>query len=389
MNVNIVLSFGLLIQTIFGITNCTAKEPNTFNFEIYEPSFKKVDSFSRPVMFIGIGIHSIGFSPKNERMFAQLYYLDSNNSKLLEGPEVNYKITKGISNIGIMGIRPDNKSFFVSVLEKLFEYDSNLKIKKEISIEEFKFEPNSCKYQFAGFGKASNETLWFGVNKIWLEEGKKWSKRFLSEWDFNKSPSTRLIGIIDSLPEGMTVDMQNHKVFTFGSANSEIYDFKTMKIETAPYSGNYFADFDPNYGLLLSKTTIHSPDEQALIIKYDITKDQKIVVDEGLSAVWGLNGDIYFCDKRKQIWRCSSDGKQRSLFSSGIPKPVDLNVQMEPPKVSNDRTMIAFNYSNGVLKPEEEIVGTVLIDLQEHEYIILHNKSFSYNRMGWLIKDKK
>jgi hypothetical protein len=384
-----VLITALLVHGIFGSTNEKGNNSYTSNYKIYEPSFKQVDSFSRPVMFIGLGIHSIGPTPETQRMFAQIYYLDSNSSELLSGPEVNYKLKKDIFDAGIIGIQPDNKGFFVSVLDELVEYDSNLKVKKKISIEEFKFEPNSCKYQFAGFGEASNETLWFGVNKIWLEEGTKWSKPFLSEWDFNKSPTTRLIAIIDSLPQDMTVDMQNHKVFTFGSTNSEIYDFKTMKVQKAPYSGNYFADFDPNYGLLLSKTIIHSPDEQTFIIKFDISKDQKIVVDEGLSAVWGLNGDIYFCDKRKQLWRCSSDGKERTLFSSGIPNPIDIQVQIQPPKVSHDRTMIAYNYSNGVVNPEEEIVGTVLIDLKEHEYIILHDKRFSCNRMGWLIKEMK
>jgi hypothetical protein len=360
---------------------------NETDFKIFEPSFKKVKSFTRPVVFLGVGICSV--NPNSERMNAKLFYLDKQNGEIFSGPVVNSLPKKSIFNSGIIGVLPNNNSFFISVSDELFEFDSDLKVKRRIPINEFKFDSNDSNeyhFEYMGFGKASDNFLWFGIRKIKEEKGSEIYKTILAEWDFNKPPNTRFVSS-DGPWDGITVDTSNHIVFSCDRPN-QIYDFKTMKNSKAPYSKFDFVDYNPNYGLLLSKSVMEPSGQQSFIVKLDLLTGRQVAITEGLSAVWGFDGNVYYCDTRRRLWRCSGDGNDIALLSSGMHEPVNTNVKIFPPKISYDRTMLAYNYSHGIF-PKPEISGTVLIDLKSHEYMVLDNVNFAYNRMDWLVKDNE
>jgi hypothetical protein len=380
-----ILSWVLITTAMSGLSsNQFEKYTESYkeHFTISEPSFKQVNSFSRPVVFL-----NISFSSKDPNTtFAQLYFLNNKQENKSPGPIINFQSAKSVFDGEIIGVRPDGNSFFVSVSDKLMEFDSHLKLERNIPIQEFKFEPNDNKFEYEGFGEASDNTLWFGVRKIWKEGDSELYKILLTEWDFNKPPVTRLTANAEPM-DGITVDAANRKIFTYGSIKNEIYDFKATENNKVPYRGFNFIDFEPNYGLLLSKTEIHYPGEQTLIVKFDMATGKKTVIAEGLSAVWGFNGYVYYCDTRKRLWRCSADGNDSMRFSSGILKS-PTTIKIIPPKVSNDRTMLAYNYTYANF-PESEIIGTALIDLKTHEYIVLKDQSYEYNRMAWLIKDSE
>jgi hypothetical protein len=246
-------------------------------------------------------------------------------------------------------------------------------------------EDNGNKIEFYGFGEASNDYLWFGISKIWEKtENSISSSSCLAEWEFNKPPASRLIGNAQPV-DWITVDAANRRVFIFNPAENQIYDFIKMENEYAPFNEFEFMDFDPNYGLLASKTSARGGERNYIAI-FDFATGDKKIIAKGLSAVWGSGGYVYYCDSRKQLWRCSADGNGLMKFSSGIVK--DINSVIGPPKVSHDRTMLAYDYSY-YNNDEDVLVGTALIDLKTHEYIILENESFRYNEMAWLIKEGK
>ncbi|RPJ79087.1 MAG: hypothetical protein EHM20_02310 [Alphaproteobacteria bacterium] len=354
---------------------------NETDFELCEPSFKRVKSFTRPVVFLGIGICSNRNSEN-----AKLYYLDKQNGDIFSGPVVNSVPKKSIFNVGIIGVLPNSSSFFVSVSDELVEFDLDLKVKRRIPIGEFNFDSNEYYFEYKGFGKASENYLWFGIRKIREEKSFEVYKSFLAEWDFNELPSTRILSG-EGAWDGITVDDKNHIVFGYDRPN-QIYNFKTMENGKAPYSKFDFADYDPNYGLLLSKSILESPGQQSFIVKLDPLTGKQVAITEGLSAVWGYDGTIYYCDTRRRLWRCSEDGNDATLLSSGMHDSINANVKIFPPIISYDRTMLAYNYSHGIF-PKTEISGTVLIDLKNHEYMILDGQNFAYNRMAWLIKDSE
>ena len=355
--------------------------------------FKKVTRFSRPVIFLSLII--LSEPPDGQFVKTHLYYLDSScDGRLRKGPAVHRDTVGSFGNAGIIGIRPDGSRIYISAENKLLELDSDLNVQRRIPITAFKFNPdeikpafkagpNGVKFEFARYGKASNEKLWFAVNKVRQESTSKRYTTFLVEWCLKDLPQTRLIGDGDfDISDGIAVDGHNRRVFTFGSPTMEIFNFSTQKREEPPYGTYYFIDFDKEKGLLLSKSAIRHKGEKPIILKLDKLNGTRTVVTEGLCAVWGSDGYIYFSNARFDLWRCKPDGSDRGLIHSGASRAEEINLIHTPPKVSHDHTFLAYSYTHDAGK-----YGTLLIDLKSKEYIELSRERFGYNKMAWLVKN--
>jgi hypothetical protein len=149
----------------------------------------------------------------------------------------------------------------------------------------------------------------------------------------------------------------------------------TLEKTQQKYFWQDFRDFDPNHGLLISQTMQQFPGK---IIKIDISTGKVIVVGEGYNAAWGYNGDIYYFDARRRLCRCSADGNNQKIITSGFFWKTN-KFPLTPPKVSRDRTLLAYSIN--------PFKGTLLLDLKKREYIFIKYYTFKANQMAWLVKE--
>jgi hypothetical protein len=283
---------------------------------------------------------------------------------------------------GFITVKPDNSAFYVGTEKQLLEYDSNVTVKRRIPISEFSFGSTDERFEFGGAAVASDDRLWFTVRKLqdWSQHRKSYST-FVAEWNLKEPPSRRSVGGIGWPSGGIVVDPEKRRVYGFSGSSSpvEVFNFEKGQPERL-FLGNWgFVDFDKKQGLLLSQTCVQNYGEKAEIVRMDAEGKAKVTVTHGFTAVWGSDGYVYFCDGYKELCRCRPDGSDRQSVYIAEEGDIVPRASYPPPKVSCDRTLLAFDYSL-----PDRAYGTVHIDLKQEEYIEIPGAVTGYDRMAWL-----
>jgi hypothetical protein len=277
----------------------------------------------------------------------------------------------------VLAVMKTQSRFFVGNNNSLFEFDSGLRLIREILLSSFNLGQG---YILLGHTEASNDRLWFTVRQEKpLNDGSIAIYRCVVEWKVDTNPIERIVS--PEVGEYWAVDPETRTLYCPAPKMLLSFCFPTAAVNQLPNSGLDCVNYAAEYGLLLS----NSVGFNAPILRVFPDGRSQTICNGGL-ATWGLNGTIYFCRGSTQLWRCTSEGENVELVFAATAKPVNNRGCHMGIHFSQDKTFLAFQYSRPSFLTHVPSSEAVLIDLIEKEWRILPDMSLITTAVDWIDK---
>jgi hypothetical protein len=278
----------------------------------------------------------------------------------------------------VLAVMKTQSRFFVGNNNSLFEFDSGLRLIREIPLSSFNLGQG---FILLGHAQASDDRLWFTIRKenpVNVDSATGY--RFVVEWKVDTDPAERIVS--PEVGEFWAVDPETRILYIPTTANLYAFCYETGVLKPLPYPCfGYCVDYASGQGLLLSNAVgILSP-----ILRVISDGNTQTICNGGL-AKWGPDGYIYFCIGSTQLWRCTSEGKDVELVFAGTAKAVyNRNCHMGI-HFSQDKSLLAFQYSRPSFLSHVPSSEAILIDLTEKEWRILPDMNLITTAVDWIDK---